>query len=64
MEMPSVSAAIMASAIRVPERSALPVNTDADPFLFMTIDALDVPPPLRQKPMATERPWFRPSGTW
>ena len=60
--MPSSSAAIWASAIRVPLRSGLPETRTAVPSSLMLRMALDSPPLLNQKPEATPRPWFAPKG--
>ncbi len=59
---PSVSAAIMAIAAREPPMSGLLETTVAPPSSSTWTAAEDSPPTLNQKPQATPRPWFGPSG--
>ena len=44
--------------------SGLPVTTITVPSSLTMTSALEVPPMLNQKPEATPRPWFGPSGIW
>ena len=60
--MPSSSAAISASDAREPPMSGQPDITTAEPSSLIDTFADDDRPALNQKPQATPRPWFAPSG--
>ena len=60
--MPSSSAAMLAVEAREPPMSGWPVITTTVPSSLMLTWALDSPPALNQKPLATPRPWLGPSG--
>ncbi len=59
---PSVSAAIIAIAAREPPISGFDDTTVAPPSSSMWTAPVLSPPMLNQKPHATPRPWFGPSG--
>ena len=61
--MPSASAACIARATRVPDRSAEPVIRLMVPLPLTLIVADDpLPPPCIRYPTATPRPWYMPSS--
>jgi len=62
MSMPISSAAMSAIEARLPPMSGLPVSTEADPSSLMCTVALELPPKLNQKPLATPLPWLGPSS--
>ena len=62
--MPSSSAAMFIIEAREPPMSGWPVTTTTVPSSLTLTWALDSPPALNQKPLATPRPWFGPSGAW
>ena len=62
--MPSSSAAIRHIEARAPPMSGVPAISVTVPSSFRLIEAEVSPPMLNQKPEATPRPWFGPSGAW
>ncbi len=61
--MPSSSATIIASEARwPPATSMVPIISASVPSSFRLSDADVSLPMLNQKPVATPRPWFGPSG--
>ena len=62
MSTPSSSAAIMHSEARRPPMSGVPAVSDSVPSSLSDSDTAVSPPMLNQKPEATPRPWFLPSG--
>ena len=60
--MPSSSAAIMESEAREPPMSGVPATRATVPSSPTWRFAQVSPPMLNQKPEATPRPWFGPSG--
>ena len=44
--------------------SGVPATSVTVPSSFRLIEAEVSPPMLNQKPEATPRPWFGPSGAW
>ena len=59
---PSSSAAIMHKEARKPPISGVPAVRERVPSSLSESDTEVSPPMLNQKPLATPRPWFLPSG--